>query len=352
MRRAHHAALRACPGLLPALHRLLQPGARGWTELKAAVSLCPGYIPCLGGPIGPGQGEPGWLVWFAGWLGCMQPGMADDLASRAPACVAGMWCSLQLFSILGLNPPHFLQAKKILTNLGELEDTNRPLLTLSPAQLRALLEGQGIDVSRQWPATCVGWWAMLWQAARQPQPSGLCAPPGIMSCCFAAQASRQADRSTGAGCMSSPPCNRRCWPDHSTSASFFCRPPAWLSAPSAARSLCACPPLNCSERGGVGGGWMQAAVRAAQREGRAGRGRRCCDHRDDKLATSLPKLACAAALFELCRELGGLGQSHRLLRVLRAHEAFSEIDACGELGRAAREGGREGEKRRCLSGAM
>lgn len=37
MRRAHHAALRACPGLLPALHRLLLPGARGWTVLKAAV---------------------------------------------------------------------------------------------------------------------------------------------------------------------------------------------------------------------------------------------------------------------------------------------------------------------------
>lgn len=37
MRRMHHAALRACPGLLPALHRLLLPAARGWTELKAAV---------------------------------------------------------------------------------------------------------------------------------------------------------------------------------------------------------------------------------------------------------------------------------------------------------------------------
>ncbi|PRW51064.1 hypothetical protein C2E21_5389 [Chlorella sorokiniana] len=75
MRSAHHATLRSCPGLLPSLHRLLLPGARGWTELKAA-------------------------------------------------------------------------AKKILTNLGELEDTNRPLLTLSPAQLRALLEGQGIDAAR------------------------------------------------------------------------------------------------------------------------------------------------------------------------------------------------------------
>ncbi|KAI7844752.1 hypothetical protein COHA_001635 [Chlorella ohadii] len=123
MRRAHHAALRACPGLLPALHRLLLPGARGWTELKAA-------------------------------------------------------------------------AKKVLTNLGELEDTNRPLLTLSPAQLRALLEGQGID------------------------------------------ASRLAERSIGG-------------------AEF---------------------------------------VRLTDSD---------------------------------LRELGGLGQSHRLLRVLRAHEAFAEIDACG-----------------------
>jgi hypothetical protein len=75
MRSAHHATLRSCPGLLPSLHRLLLPGARGWTELKAT-------------------------------------------------------------------------AKKILTNLGELEDTNRPLHTLSPAQLRALLEGQGIDAAR------------------------------------------------------------------------------------------------------------------------------------------------------------------------------------------------------------
>lgn len=37
MRLQHHAALRACPGLLPFLAGLLQPGAPGWAELKAAA---------------------------------------------------------------------------------------------------------------------------------------------------------------------------------------------------------------------------------------------------------------------------------------------------------------------------
>lgn len=37
MRRAHHPALRACPGMLPYLHRLLLPTSPGWVELKAAA---------------------------------------------------------------------------------------------------------------------------------------------------------------------------------------------------------------------------------------------------------------------------------------------------------------------------
>ena len=66
-----------------------------------------------------------------------------------------------------------MQAKKVLTNLGELEDTNRPLLTLSPAQLRALLEGQGIDVSGAVAAeTEVGATCWLGPAARPAGGAG------------------------------------------------------------------------------------------------------------------------------------------------------------------------------------
>lgn len=75
LRRGHHPALRACPGLLPALHRLLLPGAGGWAELKAA-------------------------------------------------------------------------AKRVLTNLGEVPDTDRPLLAYTPHQLAALLGQAGVDASR------------------------------------------------------------------------------------------------------------------------------------------------------------------------------------------------------------
>lgn len=75
IRRTHHAALRACPGLLPALHRLLLPGARGWTELKAAV----------------GWGRSVWCCWDAvrepaGWAGV--PACAVRLQSATPpVCV-------------------------------------------------------------------------------------------------------------------------------------------------------------------------------------------------------------------------------------------------------------------------
>ena len=37
-------------------------------------------------------------------------------------------------------------AKKILQNLGDLQDTDRPLLTYNPQQLGALLQQQGIEV--------------------------------------------------------------------------------------------------------------------------------------------------------------------------------------------------------------
>jgi hypothetical protein len=37
LRRQHHAALRACPGLVASLAALLRPGAAGWAELKAAA---------------------------------------------------------------------------------------------------------------------------------------------------------------------------------------------------------------------------------------------------------------------------------------------------------------------------
>ena len=40
-------------------------------------------------------------------------------------------------------------AKKILQNLGEVQDTDRPLLTYTPQQLGALLQQQGIEVSAQ-----------------------------------------------------------------------------------------------------------------------------------------------------------------------------------------------------------
>jgi hypothetical protein len=73
MRSAHHPALRACPGLLPSLAALLQPGAAVWAELREA-------------------------------------------------------------------------ARRVLINLGQLQDTYRPLSAYSPQQLAALLAAQGIEV--------------------------------------------------------------------------------------------------------------------------------------------------------------------------------------------------------------
>ncbi|KAI3427181.1 hypothetical protein D9Q98_007118 [Chlorella vulgaris] len=72
MRSAHHPALRACPGLLPSLAALLQPGAAVWAELREA-------------------------------------------------------------------------ARRVLINLGQLQDTYRPLSAYSPQQLAALLAAQGIE---------------------------------------------------------------------------------------------------------------------------------------------------------------------------------------------------------------
>lgn len=54
MRRTHHPALRACPGLLPCMHRLLLPGTDGWAELKAAarkVLVSLGELPDTARPL-------------------------------------------------------------------------------------------------------------------------------------------------------------------------------------------------------------------------------------------------------------------------------------------------------------
>lgn len=96
LRAAHHPALRACRGLVPALARALAPGAPGWAELKAA-------------------------------------------------------------------------ARRVLVNLGEVPDTDRPLLTYTKQQLGALLEGQGIQVGGAAAGRGAAWhcgWRLCMQRSR------------------------------------------------------------------------------------------------------------------------------------------------------------------------------------------
>lgn len=93
---------------------------------------------------------------------CTQPAWRQLTMSQPPAVLHVRGAASSFSAFLASTCPAALptvQAKKILTNLGELEDTNRPLLTLSPAQLRALLEVQGIDVRHKGlqPAWFGGW---------------------------------------------------------------------------------------------------------------------------------------------------------------------------------------------------
>ena len=100
MRRAHHPALRACPGLLPGLHRALLPGSREHMHAAAPTwhaTVVP--LPWLAPPCpatlhAKGAAAPAWLTAAGGW--------AEGKAA----------------------------AKRVLVNLGELEDTDRPLVRL------------------------------------------------------------------------------------------------------------------------------------------------------------------------------------------------------------------------------
>ena len=43
-----------------------------------------------------------------------------------------------------------------------------------------------------------------------------------------------------------------------------------------------------------------------------------------------PTSHCLGRPLSACSEVAALGQAPRLLRVLRAHETFADIDACGK----------------------
>ena len=70
--------------------------------------------------------------------------IAADMSMRLPSPLmltagAPTWTELRV------------SARQALQALGELPDTDRPLLTYGPAQLAALLQRQGIDVSTVLP---------------------------------------------------------------------------------------------------------------------------------------------------------------------------------------------------------